>query len=612
MKIATINRLNDPISLKIYYQNLKSQLCNLGIEIIDIDESDQNLMEFDLVWDPGMCMRPLPNTLFSSRIPIIGSMHGVKAYSLPLDDLIVTKDEEMELVACKNTLDKQWEELKYKIAALVTVSDYAKEEIVNAVNIDPKKVFTIYNGVDTGIFKKEGRSKNIGKPYFFHVSTLNPIKNFNRLLDAYTLLPEDTRPDLVAVIPEYPIKANINGVHIISKLLPQQEIAEWYRGAVALIFPSLRETFGMPIIEAMSCGIPVITSNNTACAEISGNAAVLINPRSIEDLRNSMLRICTDDHLSNELIQKGIIHVRKFSWQKSAIQFRQLFNQVLKQTSDGKPKMRKLEVTTVTGCHFNCTFCPQLAFTKNYKEKISDNTYMSFQLFKTCIDKIPVEIGINFGGMSEPFQNKECTKMVIYAKERGHTIEIFTTMSGLDFDNLNKILNYLTLANNGGDDKFYVHLPSDNRWEHITVSQDLIDNIKFIINNDYDVKFHYHGYNIHKRLRNIAFNHRLNHWPLHNRSVNETSMIKKSDTKKGRISCVMNMEVNSLIPNGDVLLCCQDFGIDYILGNLLKDDLDCLYKSKTFQNVLISLQDDSIDSICRHCHFAIEEDKDWG
>jgi len=68
----------------------------------------------------------------------------------------------------------------------------------------------------------------------------------------------------------------------------------------------------------------------------------------------------------------------------------------------------------------------------------------------------------------------------------------------------------------------------------------------------------------------------------------------------------MNMEVNFLIPSGDVLLCCQDFGIDYIIGNLVTDEFESLYKSRTFKSVLGSLQDDSINSICRNCHFAVE------
>jgi glycosyltransferase involved in cell wall biosynthesis len=157
---------------------------------------------------------------------------------------------------------------------------------------------------------------------------VNPIKNFNRLLLAYLNLPELTRPDLVAVIPEHNQKINIPGLYIISEKLEQYELAKWYRGALAFILPSLRETFGLTIVEAMSCGTPVITSNVTGCAEISGNAAYLINPRSVNDITKAMSKFINNNFLCEKLRLKGLDQVEQFSWKISAIKLVNIFRYV--------------------------------------------------------------------------------------------------------------------------------------------------------------------------------------------------------------------------------------------------------------------------------------------
>ena len=609
MKAAAVYRPDDPVSLRIYYDSLFFELSALGVDIVPFAEDEPVPSGCDLLWDPGLCMRLLSLSVMNTDIPVVGSMHGLKAYSLPVRELVSSPEEEAELLACRNVLDGQWKRFKERIDALVTVSEYGKAEVVGAVGIDPEKVFTVYNGVDKAVFKENGKRKSIGKPYFFHVSSVNPIKNFQRLLEAYSLMPEAARPDLVAVVPGCQDRIDIKGVRLITETVPQTEMAEWYRGATALVFPSLRETFGMPVIEAMSCGVPVLTSNTTACAEISGGAAVLVDPRSVEELKNAMLKLSLDGGFRKKLVQKGLRQAEIFSWQKAAERLRQIFNQVVSRRRRREPRMRKLEVTTTAGCKINCSFCPHAAFYKSFRAKHADSKHMSFSVFKTCIDKLPADVGIGFGGMSEPFQNKECTEMVLYAKGRGHSIEIFTTLSGLDLGNLKRLFAQLALTCSGEGDRFYIHLPSDNNWERIPVDRELIEKIDFVLANDYEAEFHYHGENIHKDLQSIDFNGRLSHWPLHNRSFNETALIKKSEAKKGVISCVMNMEVNLLAPNGRVLLCCQDFGIDCVIGNLLTDDFDSLYKSKVFRNALESLQDDTVASICRTCHFAIEEEK---
>jgi glycosyltransferase involved in cell wall biosynthesis len=96
------------------------------------------------------------------------------------------------------------------------------------------------------------------------------------------------------------------------------ELAELYRGALAFVFPSIHETFGIPIIEAMASGCPVITSKGSACPEIAGDAALLVDPRSVEEIGTAMGRMVLDAGLRNRLRNDGVIRSKCFSWTKSA------------------------------------------------------------------------------------------------------------------------------------------------------------------------------------------------------------------------------------------------------------------------------------------------------
>jgi glycosyltransferase involved in cell wall biosynthesis len=152
VKVTAIHRPDDPTSLQIYYERMTSELTTLGIEIIPILEDTIISSNYDLAWDPGMCMRPLTENILTCPIPVIGTMHGVKAYSLPLRELVNSKEEEIELLSTKEILDKQWFKFKKKISALITVSNYGKNEVISALKIRPQKVHVVYNGVDADIF----------------------------------------------------------------------------------------------------------------------------------------------------------------------------------------------------------------------------------------------------------------------------------------------------------------------------------------------------------------------------------------------------------------------------------------------------------------------------
>jgi len=145
------------------------------------------------------------------------------------------------------------------------------------------------------------------------------LKNLNRLIDAYAQLPVATRPKLIVVAPGFVNKKPlVSGISIIQRPLASSELAKLYSNALAFIFPSLRESFGLPIVEAMACGCPVITSFDTACAEVAGNAALLVNPRSIGNISHAMSRLINEPDLRTEMSQQGLARASQFSWSETA------------------------------------------------------------------------------------------------------------------------------------------------------------------------------------------------------------------------------------------------------------------------------------------------------
>ena len=278
MHVAIIHRPSDPLSLRFYEQNMCRELSALGIEMTLIEENEAPPDSCDILWDPGMCMRRIPRMLAETNVPVIGTMHGVKAFSLEASELVSGLAERDALLSLKAALAEDWRWFRDKVKTVVAVSKYASDEMIQAFGLPDDLVRVVYNGVDRNIFRPNGACKSTEWPYFLHVSRMDPVKNLRRILEAYSLLPVDARPEFILLVtpeedqPEltsdFSKLCKRSGVTWVSEAIGQKELASWYRGAFALIAPSLRETFCLPIAEAMACGCPVITSNSTGCAEV--------------------------------------------------------------------------------------------------------------------------------------------------------------------------------------------------------------------------------------------------------------------------------------------------------------------------------------------------------
>ncbi|XOB46584.1 MAG: glycosyltransferase family 4 protein [Candidatus Nealsonbacteria bacterium] len=232
---------------------------------------------------------------------------------------------------------------KYFSKKIITVSNFSKKELIELYKISPDKIEVIYEGVpelpevNENFIQKTLAKFKIDKPYFFYIGNWRPRKNLLGLIKAFKIFREKTNPDWLLIIGgrkdkrfldlEKEIeKNNLQGKVILTDALSRKEISSLYKKAKSLTFSSFYEGFGLPILEAQSLGIPVLTSNISSLPEVAGNAAFYVNPYNIEEIAKGMEKIAFDESLRQNLIKKGFENIKRFSWEKAAKQLLNLFH----------------------------------------------------------------------------------------------------------------------------------------------------------------------------------------------------------------------------------------------------------------------------------------------
>lgn len=220
----------------------------------------------------------------------------------------------------------------------MTVSEFTKKELLKYYDVLPQKVTVVPNGVDTAQYHSKYSIKqiesvkkkyNIEGKYFLYLGTLEPRKNLCGLLRAYKIFYDKIKgvggdiPKLVLAggkgwmfhdIFRTAEEINLNDHIIFTGYVQEEEKALLMNGASVFCFPSFYEGFGMPPLEAMACGTPVLTSNNSSLAEVTEGAAVQVAPEDLEEMAKAMNRLWKDRELCAELIEKGFKRVQKYSW----------------------------------------------------------------------------------------------------------------------------------------------------------------------------------------------------------------------------------------------------------------------------------------------------------
>jgi len=223
-----------------------------------------------------------------------------------------------------------------KARRIATVSNYSKKDIVNLYRIAPERIDVVYNGAHE-IFrpleeteKAHVRSKYTGgAPYFIFIGALHPRKNLSSLFRAFDLFRTHHHADckLLMVGSRMWWTRSIRDTYesmehrddvIFTGRIPMEELHRVLASALALTYVSYFEGFGIPVVEAFACNTPVIASNLTSLPEVAGDAALLVDPFSIEQIAEAMDRVFTDESLRNRMIALGQEQGKKFSWDQTA------------------------------------------------------------------------------------------------------------------------------------------------------------------------------------------------------------------------------------------------------------------------------------------------------
>lgn len=223
-----------------------------------------------------------------------------------------------------------------KAERIATVSEYSKQDIVDQYHIPPGKIDVVYNGANDGFLPLDNTEQqkirekySDGKPYFIFVSALHPRKNLGNLFKAFDAFKEQKNSAIKLMVVGEKMwwtkeielayeRMKFKDEVIFSGRLELKELQLVVASALALTYVSYFEGFGIPIVEAFNAGTPVITSNVTSMPEVAGDAALLVDPFSVQSIIDAMIRISSDEELRKSLIAKGKIRSKNFSWQKSA------------------------------------------------------------------------------------------------------------------------------------------------------------------------------------------------------------------------------------------------------------------------------------------------------
>lgn len=237
-----------------------------------------------------------------------------------------------------------------KCKRIITVSNFELKNIIGKLSIPESRMAMIYNGFNTW-FKpindvESITSKYIDKTgYFFFLGNTDPKKNTERTLIAYSnyckqssvkrkLLVADLAPQYLE---EFIVKNKLDNIRdqvVLTGYLVNSHLPYIYNGAFAFLYTSLRESFGIPLLEAMACGTPVITSNTSSMPEIGGKDAALVNPESSEEITQMMLRMENDNEYREKIKAIGLERVGHFSWRNTASNLLKLYKDVYRECND--------------------------------------------------------------------------------------------------------------------------------------------------------------------------------------------------------------------------------------------------------------------------------------
>jgi glycosyltransferase involved in cell wall biosynthesis len=234
---------------------------------------------------------------------------------------------------------------------IIAISESTRRDIVQQWGIPAAKISVAYPGVggefaclpadQVAAFRQR---RQLPDPFILHVGTLQPRKNLVRLVRAVGRL-RDGGLDATLVLAGGPgwlyseilkeiERLNLQQSVLLPGYVPADELVEWYNAAAVLAYPSLYEGFGLPVVEAMACGTPVVTTSASSMPEAAGDATLQVDPHDTEALAEALRRVLTDQSLRNELRQRGVAQAARFTWRETAAATADVYRQVLREFHD--------------------------------------------------------------------------------------------------------------------------------------------------------------------------------------------------------------------------------------------------------------------------------------
>lgn len=241
-----------------------------------------------------------------------------------------------------------------RASRIIAVSDATRRDVLNLLNIPASRIRRIYNAIDPGFLSGETEERHrrevldryqISYPYLLYAGSVNPRKNVARIVEAFAVLRQElcghteyANLRLVIIgdqISKYPAlrravhQSRVREVVRFLGFVKVEELKVFYQSAEAFIFPSLYEGFGLPPLEAMSLGTPVVASGVSALPEVVGDAAMIVKPENVFDIARGIREVLLDKELRQTLIQRGHAQVQKFSWYDTAREVLTVYREVI-------------------------------------------------------------------------------------------------------------------------------------------------------------------------------------------------------------------------------------------------------------------------------------------
>lgn len=267
---------------------------------------------------------------------------------ITLHDIIPLKMPETVSDKYLSIFSKNIESILKNADGIITVSDFSKDDIARTINYPKDKIFVthlasqeIYTPIDKDKAKVFLKKKyKISGNYLLNVGGFSPRKNILGLLDAFSKVLDVYNKDLKLIIvgkhgKSYDMykkraeKLNISSKVLFPGFIPTDDLNYFYNGAEAFVYPSFYEGFGLPPIESMSCGTPVICSNTTSIPEVVEDASLFVNPYNVDEISNAILQLLDDKPLREKLIFRGIVRSNKLNWRITAQKTLKIYKSII-------------------------------------------------------------------------------------------------------------------------------------------------------------------------------------------------------------------------------------------------------------------------------------------